>query len=290
MKTNKAEYLELILFVTLFAQLFCGITLFLWAFEHRIDAVVRVTLIAELPLIMVSFLIFTSSRLLIRTEIEKEKEQQETRLQLERSYQLIQSLEAQRHDFRNHLQVIRTLAGMGKMEAIEEYVQECGANLDNMASMARVGDVVLQALLLTFQSKAKEFEINFEVDCQADLTSLNCSPVKLSRIFSNLLQNAAEAVALQKESPTISLALWQDENSFRFVFWNNGPPIPPEDLHHIFTPGFSSKLGEHRGYGLHIVKTLVEELGGEVTVNSNEADGTEFTVTIPAGRPKPRFP
>lgn len=283
MKSIKSDTLELVLFCTLFAQLFCGIQLFLWSLDHRVNLSTRILLTSELPIVVAAFFVFGASRLLTRSESEREREQHETNVQLERSFQLIQSLEAQRHDFRNHLQVIRTLAGMGKMDEIEHYIEECGTSLDNLAGMTRVGNAVLQALLLTFQAKVREMGIKFEVDCQADLTGLKCSPVKLSRIFSNILQNAAEAVSLQKEAPTISVAIWLDASDFHLVFWNNGPPIPPEEISTIFTPGFSKKVGEHRGYGLHIVKTLVEDLRGRIAVESNEADGTEFHVYLPTG-------
>ena len=209
MKSIKSDTLELVLFCTLFAQLFCGIQLFLWSLDHRVNLSTRILLTSELPIVVAAFFVFGASRLLTRSESEREREQHETNVQLERSFQLIQSLEAQRHDFRNHLQVIRTLAGMGKMDEIEHYIEECGTSLDNLAGMTRVGNAVLQALLLTFQAKVREMGIKFEVDCQVDLTGLKCSPVKLSRIFSNILQNAAEAVSLQKEAPTISVAIWQ---------------------------------------------------------------------------------
>lgn len=281
MRSIKSENLELVLFITLFAQLFCGITLFLWSMEHRLDLATRIILTAEMPLVVAAFLVFGVSRLMTRSEMEREREQQEMHMQLERSFQLIQGLESQRHDFRNHLQVIRTLASMGKIPEIEEYVDECGSSLNNMAGMARVGDIILQALLLTFQSKVREMGIRFEVSCQADLSVLRCSPVKLSRIFSNILQNAAEAVTHQISDPTISVAIWQDESRIHFIFWNNGPPIPLEDQQHIFAAGFSRKVGEHRGYGLHIVKSIVEELGGSINVTSNDAEGTEFQITLP---------
>lgn len=283
MKSTKSDVLELVLFCTLFAQLFCGIQLFLWSLDHRVNLSTRILLTAELPIVVAAFFVFGASRLLTRAESEREREQHETSVQLERSYQLIQSLEAQRHDFRNHLQVIRTLAGMDKTNEIQHYIEECGTTLDSLAGMTRVGNVVLQALLLTYQAKVREMGIKFEVDCQADLTGLRCSPVKLSRIFSNILQNAAEAVSMQKDAPAISVAIWLDESHFHLVFWNNGPPIPPEELTTIFTPGFSKKFGEHRGYGLHIVKTLIEDLRGRITAASNEADGTEFHVYLPTG-------
>ncbi|MCL6614517.1 MAG: Spo0B domain-containing protein [Firmicutes bacterium] len=283
MRPTRTESLEFALFCTLFLQLFCGILLFLRGLEHDLEVTIRIILTVQLPIVVLSFLVFGLSRIIARVEEEREKEQFETIQQLERSYQLIQSLEAQQHDFRNHLQVIRTLANMDKSEEIVQYVEECTASLDNLVNMTRVGNVVLQALLLTFQGKLREMGIEFEVLCRADLSQARWSPVKLARIFSNILQNAAEALAQRKDdSPIISVAIWEEEEGVHFVFWNNGPAIPQGDLERIFAPGFSQKVGERRGYGLYIVKTLVNELGGSITVTSSEAEGTEFHVFLPS--------
>jgi len=62
--------------------------------------------------------------------------------------------------------------------------------------------------------------------------------------------------------------------------WNNGPIIPADQLKRIFTPGETSKGGEHQGLGLHIVQQLVREYGGRIGVQSHEPTGTEFVVTF----------
>lgn len=281
MAAKKSETLELVLFCTLFMHLFCGLLLFIWSLHHRLDLATRIILTAELPIVITSFLVYGSSRLLAKNERDKEREERETLMQLEQSLQLIASLESQRHGFRNQLQVIQTLASLNKNDEIRQYVDECSASLDDLAGLARVEHTVLQALFLSLQGKIKEMGITFTLDCRADLSDFRCSPYRISRIFSNILQNAVESASLQRDTPTISVAIWNDDHGYRFVFWNNGPPIPTADLDRVFAPGFTQKAG-HRGYGLHIVKTLTEELGGWVTVHSNETDGTEFHVWLPA--------
>lgn len=242
----------------------------------------RIIIAINLPIIAIGFLIFNISRINAQREMEREMEKQETALRLEQSYQMIMSLEAQRHDFRNHMQVIGVLAGIGRLDEIARYVKECGATLDCAADMTRIGHPVLQALFLSFHSRMREMGIRFEISCEADLAGLACPPGKLTRIVGNILENALEAAALQRIDPIVSVAIRPDDDKrIHFAFWNNGPVIRPEELPHIFRAGFSKKKGDRRGYGLYIVQTLLDEIGGRIEAHSNETDGTEFHVLIP---------
>ncbi len=281
MPRKHSERLTLFLYCTLFVQLFCNQFIFIWGLNHDMDLLLRIVLAVNLPVLAIAFLIFNLSRVITQKETEREMEEQETGLRLEQSYQLILSLEAQRHDFRNHLQVIRTLAGVSKLGEIARYVDECGVAMNSLVDMSRIGHTVLQALFLSFQGRMRELGIKFEVSCEADLSRLACPPGKLTRIVANILENAMEAASLQKTDPVIAVAIRSEADLIHFVFWNNGPTIPPQELPHIFNPGFSKKDGGHRGYGLHLVQTLLGELGGRIAVHSNEVDGTEFHVLIP---------
>jgi len=72
---------------------------------------------------------------------------------------------------------------------------------------------------------------------------------------------------------------------------DNGPGIPADILDNLYSPGNSSKGGEHTGSGLAIVSGLVDELGGQISCqtynssssanNSQQQTGTEFSVLIP---------
>lgn len=277
-----SDRLTIFLHCALFIQLLCNQFLFVWGLNHDMDLLLRIVLAVHLPVIAIAYLIFTLSRTIAQKEMEREIENRETGLRLEQSYQLILSLEAQRHDFRNHLQVIRTLAGLEKLDDIARYVDECGVTLNTSAGMSKLGHTILQALFLSYQSRMRGLDVEFELDCDADLSRLTAPPGKLARIVANILENAMEAASQCKVKPLVSVAIRDEADLVHFVFWNNGPAIDPEELPRIFEPGFSKKGGENRGYGLHIVRTLLDELGGRIEVFSNEADGTEFHVLIPA--------
>ena len=63
---------------------------------------------------------------------------------------------------------------------------------------------------------------------------------------------------------------------------DNGCGIAADKLDSIFEPFFTTKpIGEGTGLGLYITYTLVQALGGEISVTSELNVGTEFTVTFP---------
>jgi signal transduction histidine kinase len=65
-------------------------------------------------------------------------------------------------------------------------------------------------------------------------------------------------------------------------FWNDGPPIPADQLPRIFDPLFTTKPGdEGTGLGLFICRRIVREHGGRLDVSSGD-EGTAFTVRLPA--------
>lgn len=61
---------------------------------------------------------------------------------------------------------------------------------------------------------------------------------------------------------------------------DDGPGIPEDKKDQIFDPSFSEKAGGH-GYGLAICKEIIEKHHGVITVNSEKARGTCFTISLP---------
>ena len=62
---------------------------------------------------------------------------------------------------------------------------------------------------------------------------------------------------------------------------DTGAGIPPKVLANLFAPVSSSKKGENRGLGLHIVQSLVKKLNGFISCSSGES-GTKFEILLPA--------
>ncbi|MFH5936774.1 ATP-binding protein, partial [Clostridium perfringens] len=71
-------------------------------------------------------------------------------------------------------------------------------------------------------------------------------------------------------------------NYFVLKIQNNGPEIPDKILNKIFDSGFTTKENKesNNGFGLAIVKELVESYNGKIQVSSTD-EFTEFTIYLP---------
>ncbi len=101
---------------------------------------------------------------------------------------------------------------------------------------------------------------------------------QISRVFTNLLKNASQAIPDFKQG-IIKIALSKQANGILISIEDNGTGIPPEIFPKIFHPNFTSK-GSGTGLGLAFVKNVIEQVGGTITFASNEK-GTIFSMKIP---------
>ncbi|CAB1075914.1 hypothetical protein JY97_07680 [Alkalispirochaeta odontotermitis] len=108
---------------------------------------------------------------------------------------------------------------------------------------------------------------------------------KLEQVFFNLFNNAISA--MQDGGHLEIEALQTNENFISISFADTGPGISESDLKHVFDPFFYSKTGHvGSGVGLSVTYTLVQEIGGTITVASRPGKGTTFIVNIPLVMPK----
>lgn len=121
----------------------------------------------------------------------------------------------------------------------------------------------------------------------------------LTRILVNLVKNACEAmpaggkieVALEAVSSFSDIAVTVPPYSVLLTVTDTGEGIPDADLNMIFESGYTTKvelpgesdqwLNPHRGLGLAIVRSLVEDAGGTVNVESSIGQGTRFVIELP---------
>ncbi len=214
--------------------------------------------------------------------VQKEKmNQQADLLQQEESLKLIQTLQLQRHDFKNQLQVIRVLAQFNRNEDIIKYVDEYISITDVSVSLqARIENAVIAAMFIVFLTEAQTRGIELLIDSDIDFSKFMYSPAKVTSLLGNLIRNAIEILEQSTHSKrTIQVTMWETVDNYTFLVWNNGPVIPEEIRGKIFTPGFSTKKSS--GLGLCIVKKMVDELSGKISFESNLEYGTEFKVIIP---------
>ncbi len=105
---------------------------------------------------------------------------------------------------------------------------------------------------------------------------------QLTRVFSNLLKNAIQAIPSGKAG-IIKISVSTTDDSYVISVTDNGAGISAEQLNRIFTPSFTTKSGG-MGLGLSIVKSIVESSGGKIWFETKEHEGTTFFVSLPMFR------
>jgi signal transduction histidine kinase len=113
------------------------------------------------------------------------------------------------------------------------------------------------------------------------------SETQISRLFVNLLVNAAQAVAGEPDREHFIRVSTRNDGEQNVVIeiTDSGPGIPEEHLGRLFEPFFTTKpANEGTGLGLATCLRIVEELGGSIGVDSPPGQGASFRVTLPAPR------
>jgi two-component system NtrC family sensor kinase len=114
---------------------------------------------------------------------------------------------------------------------------------------------------------------------------IQADPNQLQQVFINLFNNAAEAMDAEGTISITSSSL--DHNWVEIKISDNGIGIPPENLNKVFSPFFTTKTpGKGTGLGLSITYGIIKMHRGQISVQSQEGNGTTFTITLPTCLPE----
>ena len=106
---------------------------------------------------------------------------------------------------------------------------------------------------------------------------------RLEQVCVNLLENA---IRFAPSDSAVTVSTRQEGNAVVMDVHNGGPPVPADELDHIFDRFYQvdrARSGSgHSGLGLAIVAELVQAHEGSVDVWSNSVEGTVFCVKLPA--------
>jgi PAS domain S-box-containing protein len=108
---------------------------------------------------------------------------------------------------------------------------------------------------------------------------LNGDATRLRQIVHNLLHNAHDALQNIK-NPQIKVVTTSSDTEFQMVVSDNGSGIPEHIMKRIFEPYMTTKA-RGTGLGLPIVKKIVEEHGGRISIQNQLSAGTEVIVCFP---------
>ena len=198
---------------------------------------------------------------------------------------LVDSMRANNHDFTNKLHVILGLIQMEMYEQATSYIENI--TMVQRASISKIMNCIsepaLAALLIGKTARAAELNVKFTLRDGSHFsnTDMHIPTEVLITVIGNLIENAFESMNAKEPNPSnpneLIIGLFSKEDSILITVDDTGLGISEENKQRIFENGFSTK-GENRGTGLYQVKTMVENLGGLITVDSQENVGTSFFV------------
>lgn len=178
-----------------------------------------------------------------------------------------------RHDYRNHIQMMKVLAANGDMDALKAYLDELDTDLNTVDTVVKTGNPMADAILNSKISLARSRNIPTQVDAHVPV-KLKMSELDLCCIIGNLFDNAMEAsMALPEEKRLIRVYMDMKGTQLYISFTNF---TAAKKLSKVGR-GFKTSKGEGHGFGLVRMDDIVSRYDGYLSRNSE--DGA-FTTEI----------
>jgi two-component system sensor histidine kinase/response regulator len=203
------------------------------------------------------------------------------------------------------------LEGYGSPE-VKRLMQERAAQrarellelVDDLLNLSRIKEVkletaeqevslqkILEQVLDLHGPEAERKEITLEVDCQ-DCPPIRADPAHIKQLWTNLISNA---IKYTPQGGSVSVHLGTEGGTIVGRVADTGIGIAQEDLPRLFEEFFRTEQAKAfaqygTGLGLSIVKEIVEEYGGDLSVESTLGQGSAFTFRLPASPDRASMP
>lgn len=125
-----------------------------------------------------------------------------------------------------------------------------------------------------------ESRVTFEKRPEPDLPSVVIDAGQIKQVLLNLIQNALQAMP---GGGALKVSTRRRNGAVEVVVQDTGVGISPEDIHHIFSPFFTTKTSG-TGLGLAISRKIISDHAGDIAVASQPGVGTTVTVRLPLKR------
>lgn len=188
------------------------------------------------------------------------------------------TLRSQRHDFLNHLQVVYSLMEMEEYQEANAYIEKVYGAITSVSKVMKTANPAINALLQVKLAACEKEGVKVNVNIQSAWKNLPIPGWEMCKVLSNLIDNAIDALE-EVTDRQLTVTLTEDLRSFRFSVSNNGPMIPLKSQKTIFNAGITTKATGH-GMGLFIVKKVLNDRGGDITLIS-DAESTTFSGYVP---------
>jgi len=154
-------------------------------------------------------------------------------------------------------------------------------SVKSYSHMDRAGDmeptdvhIGIRNTLTMLNHKLKKGSVSISEEFESDLPKISASPGELNQVWTNIIDNAIDAMEGRDQS-TLTIETTKNGESINVLIKDNGPGIPDEIQDKIFDPFFTTKdVGKGTGLGLETVKQIVEKHKGTVNLESKPGETT----------------
>ena len=138
-------------------------------------------------------------------------------------------------------------------------------------------NTIVEEAVRFFALEIKDRDIVVEQELRSDLPLLELDRDQMKQAFYNVIKNSFEAM---KSRGILRIRTDLDESHVIVRFTDTGGGISAENLSRVFEPYFTTKTSG-TGLGLLIVRRIVREHGGELSIESSEGQGLTLTIRLP---------
>jgi two-component system NtrC family sensor kinase len=165
---------------------------------------------------------------------------------------------------------------------------QSGAGKKELTDINALADEYLRLAYHGFRATDNSFNVLLKTNFAESIEKININPQDIGRVLLNLYNNAFYAVNEKNKEhipgyePTVSIMTRKNERKIEIRVIDNGKGIAKKLLDKVFQPFFTTKpTGQGTGLGLSLSYDIVKAHGGELIVETNEENRTEFMIRIP---------
>lgn len=171
----------------------------------------------------------------------------------------------------------KTLKEVDRIDSIIRRLVDASRRSRTIQPAVQVHEVIQTALDI-FKPQIEGHHIAVSLEYNLPLPTLKADPAELEQIFTNLFQNALQAMP---HGGRLAIAITNPDNQILVRVSDTGQGIPPELQEKVFEPFFTTK-NRGTGIGLPVVRRIARLYHGDVTIEATSANGTIFRVCFPA--------
>jgi len=138
-------------------------------------------------------------------------------------------------------------------------------------------NTIVEETLRFFTPEIQDRDIVVEQELRSDLPVLQIDRDQMKQAFYNVIKNSLQAM---KRRGTLRIRTDRDDTHVLISFIDTGSGMSAENLGRVFEPYFTTKPSG-TGLGLLIVRRIVREHGGELSIESSEGKGLTLTIRLP---------